>query len=170
MTRLAAHRDEQLAEMITIYEQSTEKEKGEPGLLERLALSVGLHPAEYFGRVAAIAYRHNYDVSALTAAINSPLVIQAAAEFAQTKEGFKDRELILKASKVLEQQSLVTVNQTQQTLNVSGLPKMESLTGKVSDMIRGAETPRGLLVEGEILELEAETPPMGFKVARIEDE
>jgi hypothetical protein len=162
MSRWVAHKDEQLAELLRIYdEELTPNEKIEPGLLERLCLAVGMHPADYFGRVSAAAYRHNFDVAAFTAAVAAPLVIQKSAQFAAKEGGFRDRELILKAAKVLEQGSLVQVTQTNQTVAVTGLPKMEELTGRVSDMIRSKEPIA--LIEGEIVESE-EDAPMGFKI------
>lgn len=167
MSRWAAHKDEQLAELLRIYdEEITPPERIEPGLLERLCLAVGMHPADYFGRVSAAAYRHNFDVAAFTAAVAAPLVIQKSAQFAAKENGFKDRELLLKAAKILEQGSLVQVTQTNQTVAVTGLPKMEELTGRVSDMIRSKEPVA--LIEGEIVEPEEEAP-MGFHI-RLDEE
>lgn len=150
MTRLASHKDEKLKEFIRLYDDLPARDRNDPGMLEQLCLASGTHPADYFGKVCAVAYRYNFDVATFTAAVASPLVLQKAAEFAMEKGGFRDRELILKASKVLEQTPLVSVQQNQSTFNVSS--NLPQLTGKISEIVRG-ELPE--FVEGELLESEA---------------
>jgi len=137
MARLGSHRDDQLRRLVDAYDEMSPAQRLEVGLLETLALAVGLHPAEFFGRVSSVAYRHNFDVAQLTAAMKAKDMIEAAASFGLEKEGFKDRELVLKASKVLESGPLVTVSQ--QTINAqmaAGLPPVEGSTGRISEMIR----------------------------------
>lgn len=162
MARWANRNDEQLTELLRIWDDElTPSERRETGLLERLCLAVDMHPAEFFGRISAAAYKHNFDVAAFTAAVAAPLAIQKAAKFMGKEGGFKDRELILKAAKILETNPLVQVNQTQQNLSIPGLPKLEELTGRVSKLIRGTEPVA--FIEGEVLEPD-EPPPMGFKI------
>lgn len=153
MTRLASHKDEQLEEFLTLYDDIPSTNRHDPGMLEKLCLAVGLHPAEYFGKVCAIAYRYNFDVATFTAAAASPLVIQKAAEFAMEKDGFRDRELILKASKILELSPLVQVQQNQSTVNVSSnLPQIGSTANRVQNALADNLPP--LQIEGEILDAE----------------
>lgn len=153
MTRLASHKDDQLEEFVKLYDDIPSPNRTDPGMLEKLCLAVGLHPAEYFGKVCAVAYRYNFDVATFTAAAASPLVIQKAAEFAMEKDGFRDRELILKASKILEQSPLVSVQQNQSTVNVSSnLPQIGSTANRVQDALAGNLPP--LLIEGEIIDAE----------------
>lgn len=162
MARLGGHRDEQLRELVQNYDQLTQKDKLEPGLLEKLALGVGLHPADLFGRITSIAYRHNFDVAQLTAAMKVREIIERRAEFAMEKEGYRDAELVLKAGGILQTGPLVQVNQTQttQTLNVAaGLPPVEELSGRVSEIIRPAPEQKalpaadlGFSVAGEIID------------------
>lgn len=146
MSRLGSHKDEQLNSLVLLYDELGPMDRDEPGVLERLCLSVGMHPAEYFGKISAVAYRYNYDVSAFTAAAASPLIIQKSAEYAMERTGFKDRELILKTSKVLEQTPLVSVTQSNQTIQVaSNLPSLGQITGRVSELARED------IIEGELI-------------------
>ncbi len=158
MTRLASHKDAGLAEFIRLYDELPLPKREDPGVLEQLCLASCIHPADYFGKICSVAYRYNFDVATFTAAAASPMVIQKAAEFAMEKSGFKDRELILKTSKVLEQNSLVSVNQTNQTVNVSS--NLPQVTGRVSELLRGEiETVEPLqIAEGEIIEPDVLTP------------
>jgi hypothetical protein len=140
MARLGSHRDGELKEFVRSWDELDPKAQLEPRLLERLALGVGLHPAELFGRISATAYKHNFDVAQMTAAMKLGEILERRAEFAMDKDGHKDAELVLKAGGLLQTGPLVTVNQTQQTLNVAaGLPPVEELTGRVSELIRPAE-------------------------------
>lgn len=158
MTRLASHKDAQLGEFIRLYDETNSNTRDDPGLLEQLCLASGIHPADYFGKICGVAYRYNFDVATFTAAVASPMVLQKAAEFAMAKEGFKDRELILKTSKVLESTPLVKVENNQQNVSISSnLPDLAQLSGRVSEVVRGELPPIGEtdIVEGEIIEVEA---------------
>ena len=155
MTRLASHKDETLKEFIRQYDELPANLRDDPGILEQLCLASGQHPADYFGKICGVAYRYNFDVATFTAAVASPMVLQKAAEFAMEKGGFKDRELILKTSKVLEQHSLVNVSQTNQTVNVSS--NLPQISGKISEIVRGDLPPIDEVdaIEGEIIEVQA---------------
>ena len=155
-TRLAALAgDNHLAEIITLYEELTPHQQKEANVLEQLCLAVGLHPSEFFGRVSAAAYRRNYDVAAFAAAAAAPLVIEKSMKFAAKESGFKDRQMLLQVSNVLEPRGpLVQVNQNSDNrqVHLNEGPSFEQLTAKVSEMLRGSglEEQR-LLTEGEIV-------------------
>ena len=168
MSRLASHRDPEIRELVRCYDELNSHDQLRPRLLEELSLQVGLHPAEFFGRISAAAYKHNFDVAQLTAAMKVSEIIERRAEFAMEKDGHKDAELVLKAGGVLTSTPLVQVTQTQQTLNVAaGLPPVEELTGRISEAIRGGEE-RRLLTEGEEDESYVDIDDLGFEVIQKE--
>ncbi len=156
MTRLGSHKDPQLGEFIRLYDESTASRRDEPGILEQICLASGLHPADYFGRIMEVAFRYNFELTRFTAAVASRVVMEKAAEFAMSKEGFKDRELILKTTKHLETSPLVSVSQTQQTLNVSS--NLPQISGHISEIVRGELPPvpdEPEAIEAEVIEVEA---------------
>jgi hypothetical protein len=155
LTRLGGHTLPEFAEFIRLYDELTPVEQGEPGLLERLCLCVGLHPSDYFGRLAALAYKRNFDVAHFAAAVSAPLVVEKMARYAQQKEGFKDRQLLLQVTGHVQKGPLVQVNQNSDNRSVtvnSGGPSFEELTAKVSELIRGGEGPTQPVFEAEIVE------------------
>lgn len=172
MARLASYRDPEIKELLHLFDELAPNDQLTPRLLENLALQVGLHPAEFFGRVSAAAYKHNFDVAQLTAAMKVTEIIERRAEFAMDKDGYKDAELVLKAGGHLQTGPLVQVNQNQtnQTLNVAaGLPPVEEITGRVSELIRGGED-RRLLTEGEEQESYIDIDDKGFEVIEKNDQ
>jgi hypothetical protein len=154
-TRLAAMSgDEHLKEMLHLYEELTPHQQKEPNLLEQLCLSVGLHPSDYFGRVAASAYRRNYDVAAFAAAALAAEAIGHAKRAMAKESGFKDRQMILQAAGHLERAPMVQVNtgsQDNRQINIQQGPSFEQLTAKVSELLRGESAPKQL-TEGEIID------------------
>lgn len=143
LTRLASHTDKQFFEWVRIWDNLSPVEQGEPDQLERLCLAVGLHPSDYFGRLAALAYKRNFDVAHFAAAVAAPLVMDKAAKFGQKEKNFKDRQMILQVTGHLERGPLVQVNQNSDNRSVSVTqsgPSFEELTAKVSQMIRGGES------------------------------
>lgn len=156
MTRLGSHKDPQLGEFIRLYDETSASNRESPGVLEQICLAAGLHPADYFGRIMEVAFRYNFELTRFTAAVASRVVMEKAAEFAMSKEGFKDRELILKTTKHLENSPLVNVTQSQQTVNVSS--NLPQISGSISEIVRGELPPmpdEPLAIEGEVVEVEA---------------
>jgi hypothetical protein len=152
LTRLAAYTSPDFTEFLRIYDELTPVEQGEPGLLERLCLAIGMHPSDYFGRLCALAYKRNFDVAHFAAAAAAPLVVEKMSKYAQKESGFKDRQLLLQVTGHATRGPLVQVNQSNDnrsvSVNSSG-PSFEELTAKVSEMVRGSgET----YIEGEIVE------------------
>jgi len=151
------------------YDELTPRQQMEPRLLETLAIQVGLHPAEFFGRVSAAMYKHNFDAAQLVASMRVGEILERRAEYALEKDGHKDAELVLKAGGVLTTTPLVQVTQTQQTLNVAaGLPPVEELTGRVSEMIRGGNE-RRLLTQGEEDDSYVDVDDLGFDVTETKE-
>lgn len=148
LTRLGSHTSPEFAEFIRLYDELTPVEQGEPGLLERLCLCIGLHPSDYFGRLASLAYKRNFDVAHFAAAVSAPLVVEKMAKYAQQKDGFKDRQLLLQVTGHAQRGPLVQVNQTSDNRSVTvngGGPSFEELTAKVSELIRGSD---GAFIDG----------------------
>jgi hypothetical protein len=155
LTRLGAYTSREFAEFIRLWDDLTPVEQAEPGLLERLCLCIGLHPSEYFGRLAALAYKRNFDVAHFAAAAAAPLVVQEATKRMKGERGFKDREMLLKLTGHLETRGpLVQVNQNSDnrsvTVNQTG-PTFEELTSKVSELVRGESGKEA--IEGEVIDI-----------------
>jgi hypothetical protein len=155
LTRLGSHNDNQFLEFLKIYDELTPVEQGEPGLLERLCLCVGLHPSDYFGRLASLAYKRNFDVAHFAAAAAAPLVVEKMSKYAQQKEGFKDRQLLLQVTGHATRGPLVQVNQNSDNRSISVTsqgPSFEELTAKVSELVRGGDTIDGAIIETKEIE------------------
>jgi hypothetical protein len=66
--------------------------------IEDLCTQACISPGEFLGRVAQDAHDTGLDVSRLILGVNHPRVLEKSIRNAMTTEGFKDREMLMKAS------------------------------------------------------------------------
>ncbi len=69
--------------------------------LEDLCEVCGVQPHKLVGEVASAGFRLGHDISTLIAAIAHPKVMKACVDRALQADGFRDREMLFKASGVL---------------------------------------------------------------------
>jgi len=113
--------------------------------LEDLCEVCGVEPHELVGAVASAGYRWNADVSTLIAAVAHPQVTQACVERALQADGFRDREMLFKASGILPTPAASSIHilntaaaKTTTTGADSGLPSFEEDVLTFSEIIRRA--------------------------------
>lgn len=137
------------------WDESSPKEKDRLSL-DGLARMADISPGELLGKVAQIAYEHNTDLANFLASVHQPDIVAHTIERAMTDDGFRDRELILKAvgfAPTPQGPNILIQNRLSQQAAAGdggekmGLVPFEDKVVEMSPIVRGA-------VEAELVEEE----------------
>lgn len=138
-----ADKDERFAYMISYFNQLSKSEKLNVRM-EDLCAAAGIPPGEFLGKVTQVAFEQNMDLSNLIAAISQPEVVEYTIQQAQTPEGHKDREFLMKHSGFLPQAKgteIQILNQIAAQANAQ--ESAASLPAHEDDIVELAEVTRG---------------------------
>jgi hypothetical protein len=93
--------EELVRSVVARWDALTKSKQGSQNL-DNLVADCGLDPGWFVGKVSETMFSNGVEVTKLLMAIATPAVIQHSIEQSLTgKNGFKDRELLLKAARVL---------------------------------------------------------------------
>lgn len=138
-----ADEDKRFDYMLSYFNQLTQAEKRQVRVDDLCAVA-GIPPGEFLGKVTQVAFEQNMDLSNLIAAVSQPEVVEYTIQQAQTPEGQKDRELLMKHSGFLPQAKgteIQILNQIAARANVS--ESAASLPTHEDDVVDLAEVTRG---------------------------
>ena len=144
--RLAAYDDVRFERFIRAYDGLNVTEQGKCRL-EDLCATAEISPSQFLGGIAAVAYKHNYDVSRLIAAVNQPAVVEATVESALQPFGTDDRRILHTHAGFLPSPKApqINVSANAQAASITqagaisggGMPKFETDITEVTEAIRG---------------------------------
>lgn len=150
LARNAAHENPQMETLVTIWDDLLPEER--KGLeIEELCGMANIRSGDFIGILAKTAWEINRPLADFVVAMSVPKLAQVSVDMALDGEkGFKDREALLRKAGIHpDKQSLVQVNQNNQTLvqTTNALPSFEADAHRFDKLLNGA-------VEGEIIDEE----------------
>lgn len=152
----ARNGDKDMARYVAAYQALTPRDRN-AHVPEQLCELVNIKPSDLVGKVCAVIWESKAAETSLISAIALPEVLDKTAQQAKTAKGYKDRELLLRATGSLPDKKGMTINydQRQQTAIMSGQP---------------IPAPRGLLGGGvELADMDTEVVSMSRLLAGPED-